>query len=60
LSESLVLLALVFACKSRNQEDKNMVRFVKWRVRESSVCVSVCGVKVVSNCFFSGCHVTCW
>jgi hypothetical protein len=24
-----------------------MVRFAKWRARESFVCISVCGVKVV-------------
>ena len=27
-----------------------MVRFAKWRVGESFVCISVCGVKVVCTC----------
>uniref|UniRef100_A0A4W5JH42 Phosphoinositide phospholipase C n=1 Tax=Hucho hucho TaxID=62062 RepID=A0A4W5JH42_9TELE len=31
-----------------------MVRFTKWRARESFVCVSVCGVKVVQSFFPSG------
>ena len=30
--------------ESRNQEDRVVVGFTKWRARESSVCVSVCGV----------------
>ena len=32
---------------SRNQEDRVMARFAKWRARESFVCVSVCGAKVI-------------
>ena len=32
---------------SKNQEDKVMVRFAKLRARESFVCISVCGVKVI-------------
>ena len=32
-----------FLLESRNQDDVIMVRFAKWRVRESFVQVSVCG-----------------
>ena len=31
----------------RKEEDRIMVRSAKWRVRESFVRISVCGVKVV-------------
>ena len=38
------------------QEDRIIVRFAKWRARESLVCVSVCAVKVVHSFFSpSGC-----
>jgi hypothetical protein len=32
-----------------------MVKFAKWLARESFVCVSLCGVKVVLVSFSSGC-----
>ena len=54
LTEALVLPAL-FVLVSRNQEDIIMVRIVKWRVRESFVHLSVCGVKLV----YSFAHLTC-
>ena len=46
LSESLVLPALVLLV-SMNQQDRIVVRFAKWRARESFVSVSVFAVNVV-------------
>ena len=47
--------ASCFLLVSRNQEDRIVVGFTKWRVRESFVCVSVCGLKMVQSYFSSGC-----
>jgi hypothetical protein len=38
---------LSFFPVSRKQEDRIMIKFAKWRVRERFVRVSVCGVKVI-------------
>jgi hypothetical protein len=44
LRTSSDLLLLEFLLVSRNQEDRIMVRFAKWRARDIFVCVSVCGL----------------
>ena len=49
-----MLPALLFDV-SRNLEDRIMVRFAKWRARESFVCIFVSGVKMVQSSFPSGC-----
>ena len=43
-----------FLLVSRNQENRVMVRFTKWRAkwRESFVCLAVCGVKVIKSFYF--------
>jgi hypothetical protein len=45
---------LLFLLVSRNQEYRIIVRFSKWRARESFVYVSLCGVKVVQSFCPSG------
>ena len=45
---------LSFFLVSRNQEDRIIVRFAKWRVRESGEGGAFCGVKVAYRCFPSG------
>jgi hypothetical protein len=45
------VLPALFLLVSRNQEDRVVVGFTKWRARESFICISVCGVQVIYNLF---------
>ena len=44
-----------FLLVNRNQENRVMFRFSKGRERESLVCISVCGVKVIKSFVASSC-----